>query len=621
MGTQSSRTIHLAAAVAGGALFGIAEAVGILWGQRLWLSPSEAALVVAAGLLGGGVVGGLAGALVLRWKTLLTGLLAGVVGNGILAAALWWFEDPPPFQEAFFLKGNLPVFMVGVALVIGAGALLRRLGVAPSLALLSLGLAAWTLSQRSVVEPPTAVPPAGAPNVLVVTLDTTRADRLGAYGNEKVDTRFFDQLAREGTLFTDTSAVAAVTGPSHSSMFSGNGPWEHGVLLNGVPIPEDRPLLAELLHDGGWNTGAFVSAYVLDGKLGFDRGFQVYDDDFGWFRGLDGLLPARAMAMASRRWHPDEVLERRSVDTVDLALQWLKNQDRTWFAWVHLFDAHGPYEPPPPYDTRYYAGDPRDPAHHSMEQVTGVAPYLKASLEGITDVDYVISQYEGEISYNDSQLGRLIEAVDRRNTLVVVIGDHGESLGEHGVWFNHGDDVYETSVHVPFVMRWPGRVPEGARVTSPVEGTDLAPTVLDLVGLPVPSTMSGRSAAALAAGQGEPRAMAHSMCFDRQANQQERAAGRITAPRYRMAGIRGSGSRYVYRELEGSATYFDLKADPLGVQDVLPTVSQSPEGLQLLDMLSVQARALLGGQATQRSAVDLSEEERARLEALGYLEQ
>jgi arylsulfatase A-like enzyme len=203
----------------------------------------------------------------------------------------------------------------------------------------------------------------------------------------------------------------------------------------------------------------------------------------------------------------------------------------------------------------------------------------------------------------------------------VVIGDHGESLGEHGVWFNHGDDVYETSVHVPFVMRWPGRVPEGVKVKSPVEGTDLAPTILDLVGLPVPTTMSGRSAAGLAAGHGEPRTMAHSMCFDRQANQQERAAGRITAPRYRMAGIRGAGSRYVYRELEGTAGYFDLNADPLGVQDVLPTVSQSPEGIQLLDMLSGQARALLGGQATQRSAVDLSEEERARLEALGYLEQ
>ncbi len=621
MGPGSSTATHLGAAAAGGALFGAAEAVGLLWGQRLWLSPGEAGLLVAAGLLGGATLGMLAGLPVLRWRAGATGLLAGVVGNVILAAALVWFEDPPPFQEPFFLQGNALAFLAGVVLIGLASALLRRLGGRVNLMLLCLGLLSWAVGRRSVMEPPTAVPPPGAPNILLVTLDTTRADRFGAYGNEKVDTRYFDQLAREGTLFMDASAVAAVTGPSHSSMFTGSGPWEHGVLLNGVPIPEDRPMLAELLHQGGWQTAAFVSAYVLDGKLGFSRGFQIYDDDFGWFRGLDGLLPARTLAMALRRFSPDEVLERRSVDTVDLALRWIKIQDRSWMAWVHLFDPHGPYDPPPPYDTRYYSGDPRDPAHRSMEQVTGVAPYLKASLEGITDVNYVIAQYEGELSYTDSQLGRLLEAVDRRNTLVVVVGDHGESLGEHGVWFNHGDDVYESSVHVPFVMRWPGQVPEGVQVTSPVEGTDLAPTVLDLVGLPVPSTMSGRSAARLAAGQGEPRSMAYSMCFDRQANLQERAAGRISAPRYRMVGIRGPTSRYVLQELSGEAQYFDLNVDPLGVQDTLAGMSQSSQGEMLVSLLDEQARVLLGDQATQRSAVELSDEERARLEALGYLEQ
>lgn len=621
MGPGSSTATHFGAAAVGGALFGAAEALGLLWGQRLWLSPAEAGLLVAAGVLGGGALGMLAGLPVLRWRAGTTGLLAGVFGNGILAAALAWFEDPPPFQEPFFLQGNPLAFVAGVVLIGCVAAQLRRLGPWVNLGLLSLGLLSWSLSRRSVMEPPTVTPPPGAPNILLVTLDTTRADRFGAYGNEKVDTRYFDQLAREGTLFMDASAVAAVTGPSHSSMFTGRGPWEHGVLLNGVPIPEDQPLLAELLHDGGWQTAAFVSAYVLDGKLGFARGFQTYDDDFGWFRGLDGLLPARALAMVLRRLSPDEVLERRSVDTVDLALHWIKSQDQTWMAWVHLFDPHGPYDPPPPYDTRYYSGDPRDPAHRSMEQVTGVAPYLKASLEGITDVDYVIAQYEGELSYTDSQLGRLMEAVDRRNTLVIVTADHGESLGEHGVWFNHGDDVYETSVHVPFVMRWPGQVPEGVQVTSPVEGTDLAPTVLDLVGLPIPPTMSGRSAARLAAGTGEPRSMAYSMCFDRRANLQERAAGRITAPRYRMVGVRGPTSRYVHQELAGTAQYFDLTADPLGVQDTLPAMLQISQGEMLARMLDDQARLLLGDQATQRSAVELSDEERARLEALGYLEQ
>ncbi|HNC99541.1 MAG TPA: sulfatase-like hydrolase/transferase, partial [Myxococcota bacterium] len=227
MGTRSSTATHLGAAAAGGALFGAPEAVGLLWGQRLWLSSGEAALLVAAGMAGGASLGLLAGVPFLRWKTGATGLLAGVFGNGVLALALAWFEDPPPFQEPYFLQGNPLVFVAGVGLVGLVAALLRRAGLAPNLGLWSLGLLGWALSRRSVVEPPAVTPPAGAPNILVVTLDTTRADRLGAYGNEKVDTRNFDQLAREGTLFMDTSAVAAVTGPSHSSMFTGNGPWEH----------------------------------------------------------------------------------------------------------------------------------------------------------------------------------------------------------------------------------------------------------------------------------------------------------------------------------------------------------------------------------------------------------
>jgi arylsulfatase A-like enzyme len=485
---------------------------------------------------------------------------------------------------------------------------------------LATALAVWVYTANDPLPPPTEPLPAGAPNVLVVTLDTTRADRFGAYGNPRVQTKAFDGLAAEGALFLAASAVAPVTGPSHASMFSGRGPWDHGVLLNGVPVPADHPLLAELLQARGWSTAAFVSAYVLDGRNGFARGFGVYDDAFGWLPGADALLPARLVAMARRHADPDAVLDRRGADTVDRALGWLEaHRGGAWFLWVHLFDPHGPYAPPPPYDTLYYQGDAHDPANTSMKAVKNVAPYLLGSLEGVTDLAYVLAQYDGEVSYADAQIARLLSAIDAKNTLVAVIADHGESLGEHDVWFNHGDDIHETSVHVPFALRWPGRVPV-ARVETPVEGTDLAPTLLDLVGVPVPEGMTGRSAVPAMEGRGG-RAMAHAMCFDRPANQAARAAGRITGPKYRIAGLRGPSSRYVQREVDGTATYYDLSADPLGVTDVTGALAGTAAGAELLGLLRGEADALLSGDATERSAVEVSPEERARLEALGYLEQ
>jgi arylsulfatase A-like enzyme len=259
-----------------------------------------------------------------------------------------------------------------------------------------------------------------------------------------------------------------------------------------------------------------------------------------------------------------------------------------------------------------------------MSKVRNVAAYLKASLQGITDVDYVLAQYDGEIGYADAQFGRLLEAVEQRGetdrTLVVVIGDHGESLGEHDVWFNHGDDVYEASVHVPFALRLPGQVPAGTRVEAPFEGSDLAPTVLDLIGIAPPETMTGRSSAAQFRTPGG-RATARSMCFDRDANKAERAAGRIDKPRFRMVGVRSTDARYMLRELDGAAQYFDLASDPLGLVDVRTAVSGDPARASGLQTLEAHARGVLESDATSRSgAAELSDSERAKLEALGYIE-
>jgi hypothetical protein len=188
-----------------------------------------------------------------------------------------------------------------------------------------------------------------------------------------------------------------------------------------------------------------------------------------------------------------------------------------------------------------------------MEQVAGVAPYLRASIEGITDAAWVQAQYAGEVSFADEQAGRLLDAVDRRDTLVVYTADHGESLGEHGVWFNHGDDVYRESTHVPLAMRWPDRIAAGTIVSSPVELTDLAPTILDLV-----AASSRLGSASLFAE----RQYARSICFDRAANARARAAREIDRPTYRMVALAGADGTFVHRDAPGSVDEWSGTGDP-----------------------------------------------------------
>jgi arylsulfatase A-like enzyme len=291
--------------------------------------------------------------------------------------------------------------------------------------------------------------------------------------------------------------------------------------------------------------------------------------------------------MATRRFRPDDVLERRGDRTADAALAWLEQpRDRPFFLWVHLFDPHGPYTPPSPWDAHYYSGDPRDPGHRSMEHVTGVAPYLRTSIDGITDAAWVQAQYQGEISFADRQAGRIVDAIDRDDTLVVYTADHGESLGEHGIWFNHGDDVYDESTRVPLAMRWPERITAGTIVSTPVELTDVAATILDFVGVSSPLGSSSLF---------EPRRYARSICFDRAANRRAREARAIDRPTYRMVALAGVDGTFVHRDAPGSSDEWSGPGEP---------------------PLASEAAALLGPVAS----TDRDRTMRERLTALGYTE-
>ena len=306
----------------------------------------------------------------------------------------------------------------------------------------------------------------GHPNILLITLDTTRADHLGAYGDARAETPYLDRLASEGILFERAVSAAPVTLPAHVSLFTGRYPFAHGVRNNGnFRVPDDAATLATLLHQQGYRTAAFVSAFVLDRRTGLSRGFDVYND----------TLDSGGLTASGRP--SDAELERRGDRTAAAARAWLTAYFQTapagrppFFVWVHLYDPHDPYDPPPPFADRF-----RD------------------------------RPYDGEIAFDDSVVGSILRDVDdggaSASTIVTVVGDHGESLGEHGE-ATHGMFVYESAVRVPLIVRWPGHL-RPARVAALARSVDVAPTLVDLAGAPALPAAQGESLIPMIHGRGQ----------------------------------------------------------------------------------------------------------------------
>jgi arylsulfatase A-like enzyme/predicted Zn-dependent protease len=286
------------------------------------------------------------------------------------------------------------------------------------------------------------------PNVLLISVDTLRADRLGCYGYKDISTPVIDGMAARGLRFEKCISQTPLTLPSHTTMLSGTYPAYHGVRDNGgFLVPQDLDTLAEVFKQNGFRTGAAVGAYVLDSKWGLNQGFDFYYDRFDVSR-------KEGFSMAD--------VQRRGEEVIDQALDWLgKNKNEQFFFFAHLYDPHTPYDPPDPYREQYS----RD-------------------------------LYAGEIAYVDSQLGRLWDFLKAQRllerTMVVFTSDHGESLGEHGEE-THGFFIYQGAVEVPLIIV-PPRSRLRGKVLSPVVSlADLMPTILDLAGLPVPRGVQGRS--------------------------------------------------------------------------------------------------------------------------------
>lgn len=284
-----------------------------------------------------------------------------------------------------------------------------------------------------------------APNILLITLDTTRADHLGCYGSVADTTPNLDALAVRGVVCDQAFTHVPITLPAHATLLTGVHPPAHGLHVNaGGVLPDELPTLATVLAGTGYETAAVIAAWVLDAEFGLGRGFGHYDDCIGGGRD------------ASK-----DVRERTADEVCDLTLAWLdEHATRRFFVWAHFYDPHWPYAPPEAFAGRF---------------------------------DH---PYDGEIAFMDAQVGRLLNWLDERGlrerTLVVVAGDHGEAFGEHGEP-QHGMLIYQTTVHVPLIWSWPGHLPAGQRVGACVGLVDVMPTVLALVGLPAPQAAEGRS--------------------------------------------------------------------------------------------------------------------------------
>jgi arylsulfatase A-like enzyme/Flp pilus assembly protein TadD len=391
--------------------------------------------------------------------------------------------------------------------------------------------------------------------VVLVSIDTLRADHVGAYGAESARTPTLDALAARGVRFEQAISPVPLTLPSHTTLMTGLRPPSHGVRHNGIfSLADDVPVLAEKLKEAGFATGAFVAAVVLDADYGLGRGFDVYDADVGFRR-----------ASRSEFSFP----ERKADRVVDAALAWLETAPEHFFLWVHLYDPHADYDPP-----------------------------LAFKMAMPDDL------YGGEIAFADSQVGRLLGEIDERwpgdRTLVVVTSDHGDGLGEHEE-STHSYGIYDSTQHIPLIFSGAG-VPGGRVVPGVVRLLDVAPTILALAGAPPLEGAEGQSLEPLWRAPDAPESPGRVAYL-------ETLATRLDMGWSPLLGVRTDRWKYIRAP---RPELFDVRSDP---GEVTNLYAERPEQAEELDRLLDGFLAT----TRESRRVELDEDQRRQLESLGYL--
>lgn len=389
---------------------------------------------------------------------------------------------------------------------------------------------------------------------MVITIDTLRPDHLHCYGYDRIETPNLDRIAQSGVLFENGVTQTPLTPPSHASIFTGLNPPTHKVRdTGGFILSPSTPTLASILQKSGWDTGAFVSSAVLKKRFGFSQGFAVYDDQMP--------RPGKGQEFL-------EDTERRAGDTIDRAVHWLDGRGgKPFFLWVHLYDPHTPYHPPAPYDEQY-----KD------------------------------RPYDGEIAYTDRELGRLLDTLKRISpadkTILAVLSDHGESLGEHGE-YSHGVFLYDSTLRIAFLLSSPG-IPAGIRVKPQVRTIDFLPTVMQLLGGASPAGLDGTSLVPLFTGKGS----------DTPASYAETLYPKIAMGWAELRAIRTNQWKYIRAP---KPELYDLHRDPQETNNVL--AEHSAEVGKLEALLAAASRSK-GTEKVQTAPID--EHTLAQLRSLGY---
>lgn len=392
-------------------------------------------------------------------------------------------------------------------------------------------------------------------NIVFITLDTVRADHLHCYGNAKIKTPTIDALAKSGVLFEKAVAQAPLTLPSHASMFTGTYPYVHHVRdTGGFVLHPSSITMAHILQKHGWNTAAFVSSSVLMKAVGFNQGFSSYDDQMRDHQGRDSAM-------------------RSASDTVDHALAWLNSRPEQpahpFFVWLHFYDAHQPYVLPPVEFQRQYRSDP----------------------------------YDAEIAYMDQQVGRFLDAVKKKSppqrTLIVLLSDHGESLGDHGE-YQHGIFLYDSTIHIAWVMAGPG-IPAGVRVEQQARTIDLLPTILDLLGGKASRAVQGTTL--VPAFSGKPVATEYSY--------EETMYPKFVMNWSSLFGIHTPDWMYVRAP---KPELYDLKRDPGELHNVIDTHPREYRDLEQ------QLKLLIGNNGNEKVvSQQMDQQTMEKLRSLGYL--
>ena len=423
-------------------------------------------------------------------------------------------------------------------------------------------------------------------NVLLVTLDTTRADFVSPFGGEARNTPNLQALADRSGVFTHALSETNVTSPSHLTIMSGLRMIEHGVMSNLARVPAGVDTLAEAMRRAGYRTAAFPAAEHVGARMGW-RGFDTLE-------ALDRVATA--------------------AEVTDRALSWLEQAAAApFFVWVHFFDPHMPYQAPPEVAERFYAGDPRTgdrPKIAAHEYFTRAkrARRLTRWLGDVRDPDYPRAMYAAEIHYVDRELGRLLAGLEssgrRPNTVVVVVADHGESLGEHDIFYGH-DGIYEQQLRIPLIVHVPGLA--AARSDAMVTTLDLAPSISELTGIRLRHETSGLSLVPLLRGEQSPAFAAR----DRFVHQH--------AKNHAVA-LRQDGWKLIWpifkRDpvLSNQPELYHLQEDP---EELVDLAAEQPERVRAMGR---QLRPWIElGKVTRGDAPELGEEALEHLRALGYL--